>query len=68
MTELPDISWDRDYRKPTRECVDGAAEAAGEPTPQVWPISGSDARSLRLGRPCYTARLIPTVETKEEEA
>jgi hypothetical protein len=65
MTQ-PDTSWDREYRERTQECVDGAAEAAREPTPRVLPISGPDARSLAISRPWSWAKRIPTVETKED--
>ena len=63
MTELPDTSWDRDYRKRTQECIDAKAQAAGRPSPLMLPASG-----LGIGRGWWGKKAIPTVETEEEEA
>ena len=68
MTEQPDTSWDRDYRKTTQECIDARARAAGRPSPLMLPASGVEATALGIERPLWTKKAIPTVETKEEEA
>ena len=67
MTELPDTSWDRDYRKTTQECIDAKAQAAWRPSPLMLPASGVEATALGIKPPLWTKRAIPTVETKEEE-
>lgn len=68
MTELPDTSWDIDYRKRTQECIDAKAQAAGNPSPLMLPVSGVGAKELGVKRPLWTKKAIPNVETKEEEA
>ena len=68
MTELPDTSWDRDYRKRTQECVDAKARAVGRPSPLMLPASGVGAKALGIGRLLWRKKAMPKVETKEEEA
>jgi hypothetical protein len=68
MSGDPSTVWEREDQKGTRECTDAARQVAAEPTPRVWPFSGPDAGPPRYGRPTMTAKRIPTVETKDEDA
>ena len=49
MTEQPDTSWDRDYRKRTQECIDAKAQVAGRPSPLMLPASGLGVQALLAG-------------------
>ena len=68
MTDQPDTSWDKEYRKTAQECIDARARAAGRPSPLMLPASGPSVQALGVKRPIWTKKAIPTVETKEEEA
>jgi hypothetical protein len=68
MTEQSDTSWDREYRRTSQECIDAAAEAAGQPSPRMLPASGVEAKALGIKRPLWTKETIPNVETKEDGA
>jgi hypothetical protein len=64
MTDLPDTSWDKDFRKTIQECIDAKAQAAGRPSPLMLPVSGPSIQALGIGRGCWGKTAIPTVETR----
>ncbi len=68
MTEQPDTSWDREYLRTSQECIDAAAEAAGQPSPRMLPVSGVGAKAFGIKRPLWTKKAIPNVETREDGA
>ena len=68
MTEQPDTSWDREYLRTSQECINAAAEVAGQPSPRMLPASGVKAKDLELKCPLWTKKAVPNVETREEEA
>lgn len=68
MSELPDTSWDKEYRRTSRECVDAAASVAERDEPVMLPASGVEAKALGIKRPLWTKKAIPNVDTREEEA
>ena len=68
VTEQPDTSCYREYRKTSQECIDAKAQAAGKPSPLMLSASGVGAKAFGIKRPLWTKKAIPNVETKEDGA